>query len=293
MATLQNKQFQLGNVQWGKGLPIFIEEGGFDPGTAEPRVQEAPRPMGDGILFGVDYIDPPTWAWTVGLNAESEEEALALLAPLTTAWRNNAGRAISGNSIPLRYNLAGRTRRVYGRPRHISAPKMDTRIDVGYAQSVLDFKCEDHLSYDDVEQSVILTLVNTSAGGWVFPNTFPIFTQGSGTRQGVISVDGDAPAHFTATFEAPNGLSNPALVGAGWAFDIAATIPAGMSVTVDTRTATVLRSDGASLAGALSRRSRIGKARLKGGGQELVFTGVDPSVSARCTVRWRPAHHSL
>ena len=293
MVTLHNKQFELDGVQWGKALPVFIEEGGFDPGSAEPRSQEAPRPMGDGVMFGVDYIDPPTWAWTVGLNATSEEEALELLAPLTTAWRNNAGRAVSGNSIPLRYNLAGRTRVVYGRPRHISAPKMDTRIDLGYAQCVLDFKCEDHLTYDDDMDSVVLTLLNTSSSGWAFPTTWPIFTTGSGTRQGVIDVGGDAPTPFTATFDAPNGLTSPSLVGDGWAFDLDAVIPRGMSVTVDTRLATAVRSDGASLAGALSRRSRIGRSRLKGGGQELVFTGTDPSATARCTVRWRPAHHSL
>ena len=291
MASLQNKQFELAGVQWGKALPIFTEEGGFDAGTADPRAQEVPRPMGDGVLFGVDYIDPPTWAWTVGLNATTEAEALALLAPLATVWRNNSGRSTSGPSIPLRYSLAGRTRRVYGRPRRISAPKMDTRIDLGYAQCVLDFKCEDHLTYDDVEQSVDLTLANTSSGGWIFPNTFPIYTQGSGTRQGVIQVDGDAPAHFTATITGP--IAAPSLVGSGWAFDINTTLTAAQSVTVDTRAATVLRNDGASLAGALSRRSRIGKARLKGGGQELVFAGSDPSTTARCTVRWRPAHHSL
>ena len=290
MADLANKQFELAGVQWGSNLPIYIEDGGFDPGTAEPRSQSVPRPMGDGSLFGVDYMGAPTWAWNFAVNMTTEGSALDTLGSLTTAWRNNAGRIVPGSSLPLRYNLGGRTRRVYGRPRRISV-KMDDDIDAGHIPGVMDFELEDHLHYDDVEQSIVLTLVNASTGGWVFPNTFPIFTEGSSSRQGSINVDGDALTHFQAVIQGP--VSAPSLVGSGWAFDLSSSLTAGQSVTVDTRTATVLRNDGASLAGALSRRSKVGRARLRPGGQELVFTGADPTGSARCTVKWRPANHSL
>jgi len=290
MADLANKQFELAGVRWGLGLPILVEDGGFTPGVADPRAQSVARPMGDGSLFGVDYFGAPTWAWNFGVNATTEGDALDALAGLTTAWRNNAGRVAPGSSLPLRYSLGGRTRRVYGRPRRISV-SVDNAIDAGYIPGVMDFELEDHLHYDDDEQSIVLTLVNTSSGGWVFPNTFPIFTSGSGSRQGTIAVDGDAPAHFQAVIQGP--VSAPSLVGSGWAFDLSSSLTAGQSVTVDTRTATVLRNDGASLAGALSRRSKVGRARLKAGGQELVFTGADSTGSARCTVKWRPANHSL
>ena len=106
---------------------------------------------------------------------------------------------------------------------------------------------------------------------------------------------GTAPAPFVEVIHGP--ITNPWIAGPGWRFDFLTTLAYDQTLTVDTRpwAQTVLRNDGASLAGTLTRASTaLSDARLlPGGGAWLTFGGIDGTGTATCSVSWRPTYRSL
>ncbi|MGL5850182.1 MAG: hypothetical protein ACRCZD_05290, partial [Phycicoccus sp.] len=211
---------------------------------------------------------------------------------LARAWDASAVRSTPGALSVLRYNLGGRVRRVYGRPRRFSVA-MRTTLWSGVTAAVADFQLADVLHYDDELQSVGVSIVPASTGGLVSPLKSPLSTLGGGARQGVISVGGSAPTPFRATVRGP--ITNPWIAGPGWRIELATTLASDQSITINTRpgASSVLRQDGASMAGSLSRTTRLSTAVLRPGPSEITFGGTDPTGTASCTLTWRNAHHSL
>jgi len=297
MTALQEHQFELDGKTFGLGLPISLDEGGFDTGSAEWRTQDADNPTSDGTRFGRDYLVGPTWGFQLFVDGTDAADALEKLAPLANAWRRDEKtRRTPGTFSTLRYCVGGRTRRVYGRPRRYSAPP-NNQILNGYIPVTTDFRCADHLHYDDVQNTVVVPIVPATTGGVIGPVVGPVTTlQAPGPRSGSIVVDGDEGAETIITIKGP--IARPTVSSAGWTLSFAPdfSLAYDQSVTIDTRAwvNTVLRNDGASVAGKLTRQSTtLPNIRLQPGNREIVFTGVDASGTASCTVRWRPAWTSL
>jgi len=88
-------------------------------------------------------------------------------------------------------------------------------------------------------------------------------------------------------------ISNPTVSGPGWRLQLGYTLAHDQWVTINTRRNTVLRNDGANLAGRLSRTSRLANARLAVGQTEITFTGTDATATSWCELRWRPAYYGF
>ena len=288
----EDRQYELAGLLFGDRTPLMVTD--FDLGAAEWDVQDANNPTTDGTYMGRDYLRPPQWTFTLGTDGQDDVEASALLASLTRAWRTAAPRSTPGAVCELRYGLAGQRRTVFGRPRRFAPIIGGAPFEQGFASAVADFQLVDALHYDTAERSTEIGMRVTSEGGWVWPATFPIITAGSGQREGVIEdVGGDAPTPVVVTIFGP--IVNPWIAGPGWRLDLTTTLAYDQSLTVDARpwVNTVIRSDGASLGGALSRTSRLSQARLAPGSSVLSFGGSDPTATAHAVFVWRPAFHSI
>lgn len=297
MTVLNDGEFELdGYAFGGASHGVVVPPGGFDPGSHESRSQDAPSPNSDSLRFGRDYRTPGAWTFTLATNADTEAQALGSLEDLQVVWDNAESRTVPGSLSTMRYVLAGRTRRVYGRPRRF-APALPTTHTQGLLTAVADFQLADTLVYDDEARSTVVSAAPPVALGLTSPITTPISVASGGEREGAIAdVGGKVPAPVVILFTAgSSAITSPWVATPDWRIELNTTIPAGMSVVVDTRPASmsVLRSDGANLAGKLTRTSTLQGARLKPGSAQLTFGGYDPSATATCAVSWRPAYLSL
>lgn len=287
-ATLRDGDFDLNGYVIGgdKSRPVYVV--GLDTGVADPRTEDSDEPYGDARVFGQDRLKPPTWTFEFRIGERSAAAALPVLEQIAHAWRS-APRGPGEESV-LRYMVGGRVRRIYGRPRRFSS---DPRLLFSHGRVVAagQFDATDAVHYDDQERSLTVSLVPGSTGGLVSPLISPLTTVAGGKRQGIVQVEGTAPAPLLVTFKGP--ISNPGAASTGWSLQLLTTLAHDQSVTVDTRRGTVLRNDGASLAGALTRDTFLSDVRLMPGSREIVFTGNDPTATATCTVVWRSTYDGL
>ena len=279
-------EFRLDGYAFGTpDHPVIILANGFDSGSVSPRAQDAE--VRDTTLFGRDFHTGPTWAFTLGIE---HEDADAAIAELARVWRNPAVRLTPGVTSTLEFKRNGREFRVYGRPRHFALTPSNVASD-DWQVIEADFRVEGTDMFQNDAQIVSLFLgEQTETSGVILPETKPWLLGGSTASGSIIAnVQTLDPAPFVATFTAVDGpLSQFTLEGEGWGLDFAMTLEVGQTLTVDTRTMTAL-VDGASVAGALSRRSSLA-ARLWSGASALAFTGIDPTGSASVTVSWRSTY---
>lgn len=285
---------------FGIGLDVSLDENGFVPGSTDWGVQDTENSQSGVTAFGRDRLLGPVWNWQLHVNRTSEAEALATLRSFRTAWHWLDGRSTPGKVTALRFQLDGKKRRIYGRPRRFEAPP-DNRILSGYVPVSVDFKCVDGFIYDDTMTEVVLQLGQNledegvdSGGGFVFPATFPVNTLPVTNRQSQLVVGGDAPAYPILRFTANSGpLINPGFVSTDWRIDLEYTIPSGSYVEIDTRpwAMTVLLNGSASVAGRVGKRQRMSKMRFKPGRFEGKMVGSSTGV-ATCSVKWAPTYNS-
>lgn len=287
-------QFDLdGYVFGGDEDPVTVVPGGFDPGTTGWRTEDADNPVGDSTFFGRDRLTAPTWGFSLQTNEDAEIGALNAMEALGGKWRADRIRKTPGLVLPLRYNLGNGTRRVYGRPRRW-APAVSPLLWQGVTGIAADFTLAAPEYYDDTQRVVDLGILPGTSRGLSSPLTDSLSTLLSGEKaQSVGNVGGAAPAPFVAVIYGP--VQNPWLREDGWRLDLNVTLAYDQYAVIDTRpwANTVIRNDGASLAGKLSRTSRLSNARLVPGGSVLRFGGKDATGTAHCSVAWRPTYYSF
>ncbi|MFC3299644.1 hypothetical protein FJV46_10715 [Arthrobacter agilis] len=268
--------------------PVYIKS--FLPGRSDVRSQDFDNPVGDGRLFGRDAALGSTWSFSFGMASESSAASLAALNSLSAAWKY-VHREPGAESV-LRYKVGGRVRRVYGRARHFDYDP-NYVFFTGYAVASGEFVTSDAVHYEDALRSVSVGLLAEVSGSQPLPSALPFTFAPGGPRSGIIQdVGGDAPAPVEVTFAGP--VTGPsATIGGQLVALPGLTLAFDQSVTVNTRTMTVTRNDGASLAGALSRRTYLEDVRLQPGLSEVVYSGSDLTGTSRCTVAWRPAHYGF
>jgi hypothetical protein len=301
MSDLNEMQFELlasvnavdGQV-FGIGANVSIDDKGFLPGEDDWDDQDERNPSRGGTAFGRDTLNGPTWGFNLHVDETDVISARKTLAAFKTAWRALHIRETPGAVIPLRYRLGDEVRRVYGRPRRFAAPP-DNLILSGYIPITADFACADAFTYDDLEQSITLSLgvVGSSEGGMTFPLTFPIATLPVGTTQQQAVVGGDAPTYPIVRFNGP--VTNPTLVNSEWTLSLDMTIPAGSYVEVDLRPwgLTAMMNGNTSVAGALGRRQYLSNMKLNPGRYDFTYRGSSSSSSSTCEVRWSNAWNSI
>lgn len=288
MNALADGDFELDGYVLGRSHPAFVTK--FDPGMAKALFQDAQHPSANSRLFGRDYKVGPLWSFEFAIAAGREADSvLQEMGALRSKWEREG--LLPGEEQTLRYSVGGRVRRVYGRSRNFTYDP-NKSLNAGVIRSAgAEFQASDALHYADAEESVTVGLIPGNAGGLVSPLVSPLTTVAGSQRQGVLAVGGDAPAPVRVTFRGP--VTNPVASSTGWQIGLNATLAYDQWVTVDTRRGTVLRNDGVSLAGALTRRTYLPEARLRPGAREIIYRGTDNTGTSSCTVAYRPAFYGF
>lgn len=297
-AVLAEWQFEVEDVVFGSdvGSGMWTEPDQFQPGSPEIRDQDVPNDAGDGVRPGQDFYGAANWSWQLYSNAMNAAGALAASGALRAVWPSEALRQDPGAVTALRYRIGGRTRRVYGRPRHWTTVT-SRKVHTGNVGVACDFVVFDHRFYADNEQSVELSLSAVHPDtGVVVPFVPPfISTASTESHPEVITVGGEVPTPVIVEFRGPVTRARLAVPSAGWVAQLTGTVVDDDSVTLDARpwamTSTVASSGGA--AAVSPRETRLAELLLPPGQHTLEFTGIDPSGTARVTVRWRDAYLSL
>jgi hypothetical protein len=285
---MANGDLFIGGYTIGPDQAVFAQD--VDPGYPEIRVQDKEASNGDHRFFGRDYLTPPIWSMTLVVNQDTPENGLAVLSQLAGIWRDKTVRLVPNAETTLGYEIAGRQRMVYGRPRKFAYNP--SGFDDGVTTATAEFATSDPLFYAMEQQSRRVTLVPAITGGFLVPFDVPIYTETTAEIQGTIQdVGGDEPTPFELLIHGP--VRNPYAYGNGWEIRLSSVLGPNEWVTVNTRTMTALRNDGVSLAGYLSRGTRLADARLTPGPDRFVFGGIDNTGTAYAELYWHAAFNGF
>jgi len=279
---------------FGIGAAVSLDDGGFDPGEANWFDQTGDNTRRGVRGFGRDIPSPKTWTWESHVNRDSVENAVDTLEKFATAWSPDAALT-PGWVTAVRYRLAGRNRRVFGRPRRFAAPPSNLILS-GYVPVTHDFDLVDSYVYDDVESSAQILYSSSAAdGGFTLPSSFPLTTMPStGTGSEQLTVGGSARTYPIIRFNGP--WTNPVFKTDDWELRWTGSIPVGGWVEVDLRPwqLTVLNQSGASVVSGLSRATWFEDMWFAPQSQpQISLSGVAASGGAGVVVRWRNAWKSI
>ena len=297
--TLNEMQFEIlphaeadSGVLFGIGCDVSINEDGFKPGGPDWYTEDSENPLNGATQFGADHLLGPSWQWDLHVNRDQVANATKTLGELATAWRGQMVRSEIGAVLCIRYQLAGRVRRIYGRPRRFEYSP-NNQILNGMIPVAADFKCADANTYDDEWSSTVAALEITPTGGLVFPTIFPSTSLPGGSRDTAFVVDGDAETYPIIRFDGP--ITNPSIETADWSIALDITLNDGEFVEIDTRpwVNTVLMNGSVNASGALGKRQWLSNIRLQPGPFDFVYRGSAASAGATCEVRWRSAWNSI
>lgn len=289
--ALKDGQFELDGYLFGGTDANRLWVSNYKVDAVEWRGESANNPTGHNTMFGRDYLTGPLWNFEMATMTGNETTGLGILEYAAGAWNNEEKYRIPGSESILKYARAGRTRRVYGRAR---AFDFDTNgfLRQGSFDAKASFQASDPLYYDDDERSAVMGFTASQDLTITLPNVFPWMKLQSSLKTKIIDdVGGTVPAPVRIVVEGP--IADFTVKGDDWKITVMASLAEGETVTIDTRKMTVVKNNGASLAGYLTRDSRLRNVRLKPGTDRFFFQGVDPTGSARCVVYWRPTYKGL
>lgn len=299
MTPLAEHQFEIladetatEGVVFGIGAPISLDEEGFDPGETEWLTQDGQNGRRGTAAFGRDVLAGRTWSWETHTDQQDVASAVAAMEALDAAWTPEDVAQNPGSLSVIRYRLAGRTRRVYGRPRRFVAPPSNLILS-GFIPMSHDFKCVDPYTYDDEESVAQLPYVAGATGGGVtLPAVMPLrMASNEGTGVGQVEIGGTKRAYPVIRFQGP--WIDPSLTTDDWTVRWKGSIPANGWVEIDTRPwrLTVTNQAGASVFGTFDRRTALEDIWFAPGKKaQISLGGSAPGGSALATVRWRNAH---
>jgi hypothetical protein len=300
MRDLNEMQFEIlpsaeadEGIGFGIGMDVSCDAEGFKPGGPDWYTEDSENPINGSTSFGRDHLIGPTWQWDLHVNRDRTETAVETLGDLATSWRAENIRDEVGAVLAIRYRLAGRDRRIFGRPRRFEYSPTNLILG-GYVPISADFKCADANTYDDLEDYVLLDLApDESDGGLILPAVLPYNTQPSSSRSSQCVVDGNTKTYPIIRFTGP--VVDPSLETNEWIINLNMTIADGEYVEVDTRpwVQTVIANDTTSVAGALGRRQYLEAMTFKPGTHELMYRGSSSTDGSTCEVRWRSAWNSI
>ena len=279
-------------MPFGHGQTIVVQS--FDPGTAESRDQDTVSPVSDVRYFGTDRKTPPTWGFELYTDVEDADQALTWAANFEAVWDQEETRSTPGAVLPLRYAIAGRIRRVYGRPRNFALIPSHART--GRVDLLADFVLAENTYYADAEESVKIGLrpSGSQRSGFTFPITFPMSTTPAAIpRSETMTIGGTRPTWVDVTFHGP--ATDPYVLIGTKRWGLQGVLASGRSVRMSgvPWQQGLLRDDGAWVPGMLDPRARLSQLRFKPGEYTVTFGANSVSSDAYATVAWRNAYGTM
>ncbi len=302
MTVLADHQFEIlpsldatDGFVFGIGAEVSVNDGGFNPGENEWITQDQQNSRRGVKGFGRDVLAGKTWSWSSHSDRDDEVEAADTLDRFSAAWMPENLARQPGALTALRYRVAGRERRVFGRPRRYSAPPTNL-IMSGYVPVDHDFETVDAFTYDDIESGVTIQYASdTGSGGFTLPATMPITTAPSeGNGSGQLTVGGQARAYPVIRFNGP--WTNPSIDTGDWKLKWTGAIGIGGYIEIDCRPwmLTVLDQSGASRVEGLDRRTWLEDCWFAPQSQpQIALAGTATGGGASVDIRWRNTWTSL
>lgn len=291
MATLTDRQFEIDGFVFGWRAPSRIGISDVDFGSPEARTNDFDRPRLDGQRFGREYRSGRLITLEL-VTLHTGEQALDDLERFLEAWNAAAVRDSPGDMSVLRYNVRGRTRRVYGRPREVELETADYHL--GKIVITAQFMTEGPYFYGDEPEQTTVGIAPGITGGFVFPLSFPASTIGMGERREGVVNPSRLPA--PAVFDIHGPIENPIIEIPGvWRFQLLTTVHSNQTVRVDTRPwALTVYRDATNLAGRITVGSpRLPEMKIPPGPNDLVLRGTDPTAMAALNVQVWPQYTSF
>lgn len=302
MTALAEHQFEIlptadanDGFVFGVGASVSVNDGGFDPGEADWLTQDSQNTRRGNTSFGRDVLGSKTWLWDSHVDQDDVESAVAVLEDFADAWSPELLAREPGALTALRYRLAGRDRRIFGRPRRFAAPPTNLILS-GYVPVTHDFALVDTFTYDDVESMAVIPYASSAAGGGiVLPTTWPLLTTPSeGNGLGSLTIGGTARAYPVIRFTGP--WTNPRMITNDWTLQWKGSIPVGGYVEVDCRpwALSVLNQSGGSVVEGLDRQTWLEDCWFAPRSQvQISLDGIATGGSATAEVRWRNTWKSI
>lgn len=210
--------------------------------------------------------------------------SLSVQVQAAIAWLNSGGAVISTSSGPLA-TLTAATWTL------LSAPGVPPAGTV---------RADPRLVYAGTPANTDITYLDDVAftenlGGIAPPVTPPVVLGGTAETASTCANPGRRRAWPVFTIAGPVSYPRITYPAAGPWVQLITSVPAGMTATIDTRPwqRSVLRSDGASLAGYLRGNPLRDLAFPAGATTSVRFSGQDPTGAARLSVTWRPVTGSI
>lgn len=290
--------FELDGFRFGGAELVRVSD--FDPGSVAIKTQDADA-AGDGVMMGRDHYGGSSWTFELFTNVqgartadEAYAQALDLADDFAAVWRNEYGRDTPQAVKALRYYMAGRWRRVYGRPRRYVGPDGGTFAMQGRAEMTADFARVDHLHYDDAENVAVAGLIPGVVGGFEVPFEAPLVLEQieDSYEPGTFTVGGSAPVYGVIEIKGPG--TNGVVEAAGWKLPLAGTLTSKDVVEIDARPwARTVKKNGRPASGVLAPAARMEDLVLRPGRHQITYRALGSSASARATIRWRNGRYSL
>jgi len=291
-------QFVFDTEPWtpfGLGQTIVVEN--FDPGTAETRSQDILSSVSDTRIFGTDRRTPPTWSFDLYTDVETPEAALEWAQNMEEVWDAEGLRRTPNAVVALRYKIAGRIRRVYGRPRDFTP--IPTYVRTGRVHMAADFALAENTFYDDTEDTLTVRTDPTVGGqttGFTFPVTFPLTIGGyreQAARTEIAQVYGKRPTWVDLTITGPTIDPWVRIGDLRWA--LRGELGNGETLTLSGKPwqQGIFGLDDTPRPGLLDPRARLSQLRIKPGTYPVSFGGYDPTGSSKATLAWRSAYGTL
>jgi hypothetical protein len=295
MADLAEKQYDLDGLVFGlDSNAVEVDSEGFQPGSAELATQDSPLPGADGVRFGKDYKGSSTWGFSCFTNGKDENDGWRIYSDFAKAWDARATRLTSQATLPLRYCLAGNTRRVYGRPRRLTPIVTNLSLS-GRIGIEADFTVAYPYFFDDVEDNIIFGIgapLELDAG--IIPPFIPpvVPSAGSASSSHEVWIQGDVPTPLVIKVIGP--VTDPLVTVDGYfKAQVDGSVEAGNPVTFDARPWSRSASTAAGGSVPVSPRvTQLSKMWLPPGRHQVIFTGNDITSTAQVSVSWRNAHSS-
>lgn len=257
-------QVQYGRMLLGAGTSAGWRELVGWRDLPELDVDDEPRAQGHGAYPGRTLAGSNTTTFTFLLRGRPEDK-LADLATLEAHTQpDGTERPLvvhDGDGPSLRWaRVIGRT---IPQGRHFRHEPLECSVQ---------WRAADPRRYSTTEATVTVGL-SGSTGGITYPETYPLEYGESFSGDATVTHAGTADAPVAVTFVGP--LTDPALVSdRGWTVALDTELAAGETITVDTRTGTVLLDGTADRLYALRATSTpLGAVTLPPGATSLALTG--------------------
>jgi hypothetical protein len=282
MTALNDHQFELldagagSGLVFGYGCTIALDEDGFLPAGDDYEDQDQNDPYRGIVRQGRDVRTPQPWGFNLYVDVKDTPEedgtdesvALEAMSTVRKAWAAPVSRQANGPCI-LRYKIAGRVRRIFGRPGKL-AISVNNRILGGYIPITTEFRPLSAYTYDDVAST------HSLAEGSTFAAT----------------IGGELEAWPILTFNGP--LTNPSFITDDWTLALTCDIADGDSVVVDLRPwslGVTLTSDGTQVPDYLDPTIRLSNLSFEPGDLNLSLDA--DSGTGTCDVEWSNTYYSL